>query len=686
MAFTQDMKTTLPYYIYGFALSLMLFIGGSCNSSSTSEEVNERKAFAAFYRTQGDSISVDPTGVRYRALRRMEQSKDSITKHYYLAIAFKTCLTADKQDSAKQMLAHLEEFVGNYEPSPRLADLTSEVLNMKGNFQLLYGSDDSAIYCFQQAYAYCLQGEQKHSVTDVLINLADAYQHKSQFDKSASTYRRALFMADSLGVEDEEKTPIYYGLAHTYMALRDFEECDRYYNLAARYYEQMLPFEKNFYLNNRGNSYYYRGDYQQAINYFKQLEQLMGQYPETEFQTNLCWLNLSDCFLHLQQTDSTAYYLDRCEPYFQRIQLPIALYYIATQRMGLALLQNNSPLARRYYDESPSSEGIDQNMVQIRNRVLERYFQETGDYRKAYLYLKRNVELDDSVRNERVRMRSADLALRYQQDSTLLAKNMLIQQQRTHVLQLQKNQLIWLSLIITTAFLSLLYYLYNKRRRMEQQQEAQRMVSAMRWENMRNRMSPHFIFNLLSQHLTGCNAHEQQELMGLVKLMRRNLDLAEQLSVTLHEELDFVETYIALERKSLGDDFESSVTLDAALDAEQLQLPAMMIQVPVENAIKHALRGKQGAKRLWIKITPEVDAQGVERFVIEVTDNGGGFKVQSMNRGTGTGLKVVMQTVQLLNRCNKQPIEVSVDDVTSPEGEKGCRVKISIPTIFNYKI
>ena len=50
---------------------------------------------------------------------------------------------------------------------------------------------------------------------------------------------------------------------------------------------------------------------------------------------------------------------------------------------------------------------------------------------------------------------------------------------------------------------------------------------------------------------------EKQELSSLVKLMRRNLELVEQLCVTLAEELDFVKTYINLERRSLGPDFHS---------------------------------------------------------------------------------------------------------------------------------
>ena len=60
---------------------------------------------------------------------------------------------------------------------------------------------------------------------------------------------------------------------------------------------------------------------------------------------------------------------------------------------------------------------------------------------------------------------------------------------------------------------------------------------------------------MLNREMAERNVEEKQELSSLVKLMRRNLELAEQLCVTLAEELDFVKTYINLERRSLGPDF-----------------------------------------------------------------------------------------------------------------------------------
>ena len=69
----------------------------------------------------------------------------------------------------------------------------------------------------------------------------------------------------------------------------------------------------------------------------------------------------------------------------------------------------------------------------------------------------------------------------------------------------------------------------------------------------------------------------------MVKLMRRNLELAEQLCVTLAEEVDFVKTYIDLERCSLGPYFHSELKIEKDVYPEQIRILSMMIQIPVEK-------------------------------------------------------------------------------------------------------
>lgn len=684
----QNTYLAKPYSLISMVILTMGMGLFSCHPSRTPQPTSEEQAFEQFFDEVGDFVTENPAHVRTLALDRMAGVRDSIVHYCYLLVALKTTLASNMVDSSFLLLNHLEQFLERTPESLRAARLHSEVLNMKGNLLSRYVSNDSATHCFKSAYEWYMRSDRRGPVTDILMNLADAYGRAGHLEKSAAAYRRALFLTDSLQLSDNMRTPIYYGLASTYMMLRDFESCDYYYNLAARNYGRMLPYEKDFYLNNRGNSYYYRGDYETAIDYFKRLEWLNRNYPDRDFQNNLVWLNLSDCFLQLQQPDSASRYLDRCEPFFRKLGLPTAIYYIDTQRMHLFLQRKEYAKAKQILMQSKAGPEVDFEMVHIRNKMLEHYFEEIGDYRKAYRFMKDNARLDDSLRNERIRMRAADLELRYRQDSTLLAQNILIQTQKNRMLRLQRSQLLWLMAIITISFLSFLYYIYSRKKRERITTNLHHMVSTLRWENMRNRMSPHFIFNVLNQHISRSNPEEQREMMNLVKMIRRNLELVDQMSVTLHEEIDFVSTYIDLERKSLGDQFASDISIAPEVDSQNVRIPSMLIQIPVENAIKHALRGKEGERRLWIRLEmkQEEGEMKSDQVVIRVTDNGGGFKQVSSQRGTGTGLKVVMQTIQLLNRMNRQSIEVQVHDVLAPTGEQGCEIAFWVPLSFCYEI
>lgn len=169
-------------------------------------------------------------------------------------------------------------------------------------------------------------------IPDILINLADATNHLGRPDMGAFWYRKALLMCDSLKMPYRKKISIYYGLSQGYLALRDYEQCDYYSELAGKNYADMFPDEKHFYLNNRGNSYYYRGDYSTAIGYFRKVVELVKDYPDMSWALNLSYLNLSDCFLQLNKTDSVVKYLELCQPFFEELGSTTALYYIDTQR------------------------------------------------------------------------------------------------------------------------------------------------------------------------------------------------------------------------------------------------------------------------------------------------------------------------------------------------------------------
>ena len=665
------------YWILGFVLL------GACAPGDKEDVYTEMRAFEDFSHINGDSVAIVPRKVRLKAFQKMEEAKDSLVKYNYLAMTLKTYLITSQLDSAQIVIQQIHDFIERQHSSSQMADLESECFNMKGNIFARVGNMDSAEICFRKAYELRMRGTRIEVVPDILMNLADANNRLGKLDIGAAWYRRALLMCDSLHIASTKKPPIYYGLAQVYVTMRDFEQCDYYYNLAGESYDSMLPYEKYIYLNNRGTSYYYREDYQTAIKYFQKVIDLVEGYDDMSFELNLGRLNLGDCYLQLNMVDLAVKYINECQLFFEEMGVSTALYYIDTQKIELALLQKDFQEARRLLSESVVPPGIDPDMVHIRNKYLQQFYEETGNYKRAYHYLQRNNLLDDSIRNERVRMRTADLTLRYQQDSTLMAHRVLLQEQKNEVLVLvlRQTQFVVFAVAVVSILTAVFLYLYSKKKRALLLARNHRTVSTLRLENIRNRLSPHFIFNVLNREMAERNVEEKQELSSLVKLMRRNLELAEQLCVTLAEELDFVKTYINLERRSLGPDFHSELKIEKDVQPEQIRIPSMMIQIPVENAVKHALREKEGERNLWVSVCRRGNG-----ICIKITDNGGGYRPDSRNRGTGTGMKVIMQTIQILNNKNKEAIDVSVHNVSLQSGEMGCEVTFWLPDNYDYRI
>ena len=674
----ERMDKRIRFYIY-WILGFVLL--GACAPGDKEDVYTEMRAFEDFSHINGDSVAIVPRKVRLKAFQKMEEAKDSLVKYNYLAMTLKTYLITSQLDSAQIVIQQIHDFIERQHSSSQMADLESECFNMKGNIFARVGNMDSAEICFRKAYELRMRGTRIEVVPDILMNLADANNRLGKLDIGAAWYRRALLMCDSLHIASTKKPPIYYGLAQVYVTMRDFEQCDYYYNLAGESYDSMLPYEKYIYLNNRGTSYYYREDYQTAIKYFQKVIDLVEGYADMSFELNLGRLNLGDCYLQLNMVDLAVKYINECQLFFEGMGVSTALYYIDTQKIELALLQKDFQEARRLLSESVVPPGIDPDMVHIRNKYLQQFYEETGNYKRAYHYLQRNNQLDDSIRNERVRMRTADLTLRYQQDSTLIAHRVLLQEQKNKVLVLRQTQFVVFAVAVVSILTAVFLYLYSKKKRALLLARNHRTVSTLRLENLRNRLSPHFIFNVLNREMAERNVEGKQELSSLVKLMRRNLELAEQLCVTLAEELDFVKTYINLERRSLGPDFHSELKIEKDVQPEQIRIPSMMIQIPVENAVKHALREKEGERNLWVSVCRR--GSGI---CIKITDNGGGYRPDSRNRGTGTGMKVIMQTIRILNNKNKEAIDVLVHNVSLQSGEMGCEVTFWLPDNYDYRI
>lgn len=665
-------------------IGLLILWNCSCVDRHRSHALCEQSLIDSLEVRAQDSLFSNLPYSRSLLRNAMRQAQDSMSYYRLMGLYGKTFFISSDFDSILYYNRPVKEYDKRAAACPRWNDVLSDVYNIEGNVWMQLNQPDSAVAYYEKSYAYRLKGDKAHLLSDICMNLADAHLHRGELAHTASYYRKALFICDSLHLSEHSKFPVYCGLGQTYMDLRDFDLSNHYYELAGQFFDEMTVSEKWVYLNNRGNHYYYKKDYQEALVYMRQAAELIADYPQMVFESNLSKVNLGDLYLLTNRLDSAENNLNEGYRYFSEIKNNSAMHYIETLMIELSLKKGNIARAREMIARTASTGHVDANMLTIRNQYLQHYYEKAGDYRNAYEYLKRDYQLNDSIRSERIRTRVAELDMRYRQDTIVLRKEMQIQRQAGEVRVLKLSMYIWVLVCLLLAAGTVVIIWYMRKKREFLRERFFQQINRVRMENLRSRISPHFTFNVLGREINQFNGSEEvkNNLMELVKYLRRSLELTEKLSVSLQDELDFVQSYIGLESGRVGEDFTASVVVEERLDAKSIMIPSMIVQIPVENAIKHGLAGKDDEKELTIRISRE--GKGVR---IVICDNGRGYlpQVASSTRGTGTGLKVLYQTIQLLNTKNKnEKIRFNIDNRN--DGQTGTQVSVFIPFHFSYDL
>jgi len=609
----------------------------------------------------------------------MPQAPDSLTRHEWLYIYALTCFNANQLDTAYQLCRKILVFCPKEKPSARKNELVAITENLLGNYYTYMFVPDSSIYYYENSLSNFRLLPDQSTVPNVYINLADAHIRKSDYAKGVFYYRRALIISDSLQMTAQFDFPVYAGLAQAYMDLRDYENADVYWEKAEKTLSKRSLQEQFYFCNNRGNFYYYQEQYAESLPWSRKALALVlpGHYT---YSIGLCYMNLADLYLNLNELDSANAYVEKCQSIFPDLDNPSTRHYLTTIQAGIALKRNDLTQAKKLLAEKGDSKNVEQNLVSIRHRYLELFYAKTGDFKQAYFYLSKNTALNDSLRHERAIKLAATYDMQYKLDTTLISRNVLIANQTREVSMLRQQRLYLFAVGFLVLVMAFLFYFFIRKKQDLQRLEYSSKLNRLRMQNIRNRISPHFVFNALNGIQNTGNSSERKDLLTL--LLRKSLEMTEETSISLKDELSFVQTYIQLEEFNLGNDFLLTWEMDPLVNAEKIRLPSMIIQIPVENAIKHALKPKSGEKCLLISIN-----KLPEGISVLVRDNGQGYHPSSSNktRGTGTGMKVLMQSIQLLNEKNTHKIRFDIKNVTE-EGQSGAMAEIFIPDNLHFNI
>jgi LytS/YehU family sensor histidine kinase len=201
----------------------------------------------------------------------------------------------------------------------------------------------------------------------------------------------------------------------------------------------------------------------------------------------------------------------------------------------------------------------------------------------------------------------------------------------------------------------------------------------MSLSTIENQMDPHFTYNALngieSLIMKEDRATAYRYLLKLSGLIRNTLNDNDLINRSLSEEIKIVNDYLELEKFRFKDKFEYEIVMDPKVDMDTT-VPKLIVQIFVENAIKHGLMHKEREGLLQILLSAEKDRQ-----LIVIQDNGiGRTKAKEYAiHSTGKGLNIIRKLIRIFNEQNSHQITFEIIDLCNTVEEPlGTRVEVSI--------
>lgn len=230
--------------------------------------------------------------------------------------------------------------------------------------------------------------------------------------------------------------------------------------------------------------------------------------------------------------------------------------------------------------------------------------------------------------------------------------------------------------------------LYQIKQKQKLEFEQQVEISKAELKALRAQMNPHFVFNSLNsiQHyiLNSKGDEAVRYLNKFAKLIRIILNNSEKPTVTINEDIEAITLYMELEKMRFDNKFDYSIHVDSEIDGDYEEIPPMLIQPYLENAILHGINPKEG--RGNITITIKQDSQYIK---ISIVDDGIGREksealqnIRAKSKHTSLGMKITKDRVRILNTMHQSHLSVNIIDLYNQQHDAiGTQVDIYIPYI-----
>ncbi len=544
-------------------------------------------------------------------------------KQYDLAItSFQDALRANSTDRTVLLLGKTYILNGNYPEAeeilePLLVTDSSipfrqiEVYESLGDANKGLGRMDKAVKYYEEGLAIAIKHEITPKLPDLNSKIADVYAGDNRPGEATSFYRNSLEQAS-------EEAPA--------RSVQEKEKVADFFNSTNRYDDEIALRKKSL----------------QTLKTLPESASVVsGAVPEKDSITS------------------------------QQINYKIANAYIAQDKYQEAI---------PYLKQSINEAGTRNDLIVGKDatRKLSEVYEQQGDFTKAFetyqryvalvdtLYLRKEQEISRSARlNREIAAKQSRISgLEQQRELSQSRYDLALTEQRLVQETNKRQQWLIYSLlagILLTGIGAFFFYRSN------QQQKLANNLLALK--SLRSQMNPHFIFNALNSVNNYIARNDERSanryLSEFSTLMRAVLENSEEDFIPLSKELELVQLYTRLEHSRFPEKFDYEVNIDERIDTEFFQIPPMLLQPYIENAIWHGLRYRETKGFLRV-LMRQVNSELIE---IRITDDGIGrkksaeLKTVHQKKQTSKAMGNISRRLQILNEMYKDRVEVSVKDL-----------------------
>ncbi|MCH2196994.1 tetratricopeptide repeat protein [Kordia sp.] len=594
----------------------------------------------------------------------------------------------------------------------------------RGEVQVIKSDYSASVGSFKKAIELYEKIGRKPFIANCLNRIGASYYHQGNFSEALEFYNKSASMCKEIN-NLKGASIILNNIANIYADQGKYFEAIKNYNESKEIKQKInyrLGLAKTH--TNLGSIYGALKDFPQAL---ENLNRALNIYDSIENNTKTSVLLLSIGVIHSEQkqVDSALVYYEKALKFYKKLddQRGIAdclgkignIYANQSKKeksldfffksleiskkindeRGIAMSYLN--IAQVYYFVKKYKKALEYtlktkeiadklNILKFQKEtsgILSAIYEYQGKYEKSLATYKKFKTFNDSLLSKDANKKIIKLEYEYKYKQELASANQrelrLTQEVKTTNQDLEKSQRNLLLgviafLLVTLVLAAIIFFL---RLRHVKAKNANILTEQ---KLLRSQMTPHFIFNALSV-LQGIILNKEQKksllyLSKFSKLLRITLENSRDKLVSLNQELIAVENYLALHNIESNQAYDYSIVVDEVIDKSLFEIPPMLIQPFIENAIEHGFNKLSEDRNIDIVLN-----YTDEELVCTITDNGIGIdsqKEKSEKHKKSLATIITSERLRILSEDSKTKGKLMIED-RQKYNSQGTIVTLIIP-------